>query len=546
MAVTDQNFPAVMFSRDSRSCIAVVRVEDGTTKEIGFLIGDMLDGIEMPRGSVILIGSVSDLGRQGLVGYTEEMARTLRNVKIRLGPNVQLAVVPPILLGGLNSYRLLRNVVEAEYWAEHLIGGGGVLLRKTREVVKKNIALLGIGKVKRPEENIHTLPKGVEDYEKVRLRMVGWSGMPARAAPLTEAGEGEIVEVLVEELRVNFGVRVSENIDQDRTVTVEVKTTGYVMLGGSNCGRLGDVLKAMGKRVVKITAGGWRPTRQNVEAMAKEVREKVEKDDVIVLMGLDNGTYYEEDEEGTRRLPRKDDKNTYHVEGKLVVAAPRQVAGLLKNCREVLDEVPDNRKVLMGPGPRYLRCRCCDAVGHLTNFDDMGYRREILCDLQEAKEALVEVCRDSEMRCYKVTSPVDLMGLRSHMEETEVEALLGSDPVHYSVTGFATMARSLIDMVEGPRSVFQAEKRGRVVEDGLPDGVDMGSWKRGNTEWLFNPVSGLGGWRGGRAGRGRGQQTAGQLTGGAYVRGGQGGDLRGGRGGRGGRGFNYGGGRTSF
>jgi hypothetical protein len=55
MAVTDQNFPAVMYSKDSRSCIAVVRVEDGTTKEIGFLIGDMLDGIEMPRGSVILM-----------------------------------------------------------------------------------------------------------------------------------------------------------------------------------------------------------------------------------------------------------------------------------------------------------------------------------------------------------------------------------------------------------------------------------------------------------------------------------------------------------
>jgi hypothetical protein len=54
-----------------------------------------------------------------------------------------------------------------------------------------------------------------------------------------------------------------------------------------------------------ITAGGWRPTRQNVEAM-------------VVLMGLDNGAYYEEDEEGTRRLPRKDEENVYHVEGKLV------------------------------------------------------------------------------------------------------------------------------------------------------------------------------------------------------------------------------------
>ncbi len=32
---------------------------------------------------------------------------------------------PPVLLGGINSYRLLRNIVEAEQWAENLIGGGG-------------------------------------------------------------------------------------------------------------------------------------------------------------------------------------------------------------------------------------------------------------------------------------------------------------------------------------------------------------------------------------------------------------------------------------
>jgi len=183
-----------------------------------------------------------------------------------------------------------------------------------------------------------------------------------------------------------------------------------------------------------------------VEAMVLAVREKVERDDVVVLMGLDNGTYYEEDEEGTRRLPRKDEEHVYHVEGKLVVAAPRQVVGLMKNCREVLDEVPDNRKVLMGPGPRYLRCKCCDKQGHVTNFEERGYRKDIICDLQEAKEALVDMCRECELRNYKVTSPVDLMGLRAHMEEAEVEALLGTDPVHYSVTGFATMARNLIDM----------------------------------------------------------------------------------------------------
>jgi hypothetical protein len=110
-------------------------------------------------------------------------------------------------------------------------------------------------------------------------------------------------------------------------------------------------------------------------------------------------------------LPGKDEENVYQVEGKLVVAVPRQVVGLMKNCREVLEEVPDNRKVLMGPGLRYLRNKCCDKQGHMSNFDDRGYRKDILCDLHEAKEALVDMCRDSEMRCFKVTSPVDLIGL---------------------------------------------------------------------------------------------------------------------------------------
>jgi hypothetical protein len=136
LVFTDQNFPAVLFSQDERACIGVVRVEGGTIKEIGFVIGDMLDGITVPKGSAILVGSVSDLGRQGLVGYSDELTRTLRIVKDKLGKEVQMAAIPPVLLGGVNSYRLLRNIVEAEQWAEMLIGGGGVLLKGMRDEVK--------------------------------------------------------------------------------------------------------------------------------------------------------------------------------------------------------------------------------------------------------------------------------------------------------------------------------------------------------------------------------------------------------------------------
>jgi hypothetical protein len=296
-------------------------------------------------------------------------------------------------------------------------------------------------------------------------------------------------------------VRLSLNLILDRSAggEAEVVSTSYVMFGGSNCDRLDDTLLAMGKRVFKVTQSGWRPTRQAVETMVEAIREKVDKAAVVVLMGVDNMAYYEEDEEGTRRLPRKDDDGTYHIEGKLVMAAPRQVVGPVKNCRGVLEEVPENRKVLFGPSPRYLRAKCCDVPGHCTNFGDSGYRKDLLRDMQEAKEAIVEGCRDMGLRSYKVTNPADLMGLRSYMEERDVARLLGDNPVHYSAEGYALMGRSLIDMVEGPRSVFQSEKRERTVSDGLPVGVDMGSWRRGNTEWLYNEVSGLGGWRGGRA-----------------------------------------------
>jgi hypothetical protein len=108
-----------------KAWIAVLRAEDATIKEIGFMPGDLLDGIALPRGSVVLVSSVSDLGRQGLVVYCEDLAKTIRIAKEKQGKGAQVVALPPVLLGGLNSYRLLRNVVEAKLWAKRLEGGGG-------------------------------------------------------------------------------------------------------------------------------------------------------------------------------------------------------------------------------------------------------------------------------------------------------------------------------------------------------------------------------------------------------------------------------------
>jgi hypothetical protein len=125
LVASDQNFPPVLFSEDEDACIGILRMEYGTAKELGFAVGDLLHGISLPEGSVILLGSPTDIGRQGIVGYTEELARSLRILKEKQGGRVEVVALPPVPLGGLNSFAILRTVVEAEHWAERLEGGRG-------------------------------------------------------------------------------------------------------------------------------------------------------------------------------------------------------------------------------------------------------------------------------------------------------------------------------------------------------------------------------------------------------------------------------------
>ncbi len=169
LVVSDQNFPAVLYSGDGGACIGVVRVEYGSIRDIGFLVGDLLDGVKLPPGSVILVGSVSDLARQGVSGYTEELTRTiriLREKKEKQGVKVQVSALPPVLLGGVNSFNLLRSIVEVEAWAEKLEVGDGALVHKTRAEVVNWMWGSGLGRRKNVEERLHTVPKGAEGYKK--------------------------------------------------------------------------------------------------------------------------------------------------------------------------------------------------------------------------------------------------------------------------------------------------------------------------------------------------------------------------------------------
>jgi hypothetical protein len=67
---------------------------------------------------------------------------------------------------------------------------------------------------------------------------------PERMKPFSEEGEKVVLDLLVEKLRQNFGVRVSGNLDHSREGGEVKLVYKYAVLGGSNPDRLGGAMKA--------------------------------------------------------------------------------------------------------------------------------------------------------------------------------------------------------------------------------------------------------------------------------------------------------------
>jgi hypothetical protein len=171
----------------------------------------------------------------------------------------------------------------------------------------------------------------------------------------------------------------------DREKVEAVVENEYVVWGSSNGGRLADVMVKMGFKVVKVTEGGWRPNKVSVAKMMKEMEGKVNPGATLIMMGLDNGMYYGEQEDGGRALPKQGEDKKFHVEGRVEVGTRKQAKGLLGHCLPILDRYERNRKVLLSPSVRWFRRRCCDCEEHCTNFCLAGYRKGMLAGMRACR-----------------------------------------------------------------------------------------------------------------------------------------------------------------
>jgi hypothetical protein len=124
-AVSDQAFPPVL-PTDDGNCITIVRVEDGTLNELATVFCDifakyLVPAAGLPPGSVIMIGSLSHLGRRGLANYTEELVRTIGTFASRVGAAVEIVPLVFVPLAGIGSPGTVRDAFDLDAW---ILGSG--------------------------------------------------------------------------------------------------------------------------------------------------------------------------------------------------------------------------------------------------------------------------------------------------------------------------------------------------------------------------------------------------------------------------------------
>jgi hypothetical protein len=66
LVVSDQNFPACLPARSAgKECLRIIRCEDGSLQELTHALADSLGKVRLPKGSIVLLGSLSHLSNAG-------------------------------------------------------------------------------------------------------------------------------------------------------------------------------------------------------------------------------------------------------------------------------------------------------------------------------------------------------------------------------------------------------------------------------------------------------------------------------------------------
>jgi hypothetical protein len=96
LVFSDQNFISG-FSGDGSSCVSVCRLENCSLVELTDMVVEVLEGINLKPGTVILMGSTTHLHRVGVSMYAGDWASCVERLEQKWGGGVHVCPLIPLL-----------------------------------------------------------------------------------------------------------------------------------------------------------------------------------------------------------------------------------------------------------------------------------------------------------------------------------------------------------------------------------------------------------------------------------------------------------------
>ncbi len=131
VVLADQSFPADVPAADGDECLRVMRVEDGSLHELTSELLQVLKRNMVIPGMVIMLGSLSQLGKYGTAWYAGEWIKNRNLLRRELGDVLVVPLLPFVSVTGVGSH-VLRSLLEFLNWVDDLQDPEMELLRGVR------------------------------------------------------------------------------------------------------------------------------------------------------------------------------------------------------------------------------------------------------------------------------------------------------------------------------------------------------------------------------------------------------------------------------
>jgi hypothetical protein len=296
----------------------------------------------LPSGSLVLVGSMSHLAKNGLNFNAPILVETMTRMAGKVGLGVNVIPFVPVPIGGIGSETLARNMMDLDSWIVSTGAGQATGLPDTRDAFwKVFFAREEGGRRLYTSSAPLSLPAGIKN-PRIRPFIYGAfvGTVPAEIPPLNKEDETKIVRTLLNELNEKFCVNLDCHPSFERSVPppFTVHSAGQtVFIGASNMGKIAKAAAEDGHMVVDLTSSGWTPKPGKIEKLCETLEKlNLTKIDTVVIDPMSNSAYLGTDEDGLP-IPAEKSKEDrrYHLLGDLQLAP----SSAFKNCLKIMEKM---------------------------------------------------------------------------------------------------------------------------------------------------------------------------------------------------------------